>query len=99
MNYAIIRLGGKQYKIEEGREIIVDKINGDKLEYEVLMLVNEGKFKLGTPIVKGAKIILKKLGEEKGEKLYVKKYKAKSRYRRKMGFRPQLTRLLVEKIV
>ncbi len=97
MKYAVVRFDDKQYKLEEGREIVLDKQDSE-LKPEVLMVVNEGKVKLGTPVVKGAKLTLKRLGEEKGDKLYVKKYKAKSRYRKKIGFRPQHTRILVEKI-
>jgi len=98
MKYAIIRLGGKQYKVEEGSEIVLDKQNGD-VAPEVLLLVNDSKVKIGNPIIKGAKISLKNVGDEKGEKIYVKKYKAKSRYRKKIGFRAQHTRILVEKII
>jgi len=97
VKYAVVRFDDKQYKLEEGREIVLDKQDSE-LKPEVLMVVNEGKVKLGTPVVKGAKLTLKRLGEEKGDKLYVKKYKAKSRYRKKIGFRPQHTRILVEKI-
>ncbi len=98
MKYAIIRLGGKQYKIEEGREIVLDK-QKQELTPEVLLVVDEGKVKMGTPVLKNAKINFKNLGVEKGEKIYVKKYKAKSRYRKKKGFRAQHTRILVEKII
>ncbi len=98
MRYAVIKLGGKQYKVSEGEEILVDKIDGEKVEPEVLLLVDEDKVSVGKPNVKGAKVKVKAIGEEKGEKILVTKYKAKSRYRRRMGFRPQYTRLLIEKI-
>lgn len=98
MKYAVIRLQGKQYKVSEGEEVLVDKISG-QAEPEVLLVVSEDKVSLGKPKVRGASVKVKVLKEEeKGEKLTIQKYKAKSRYRRKMGFRPQYSRLLVEKI-
>lgn len=97
MKYAVISLQGHQYKVSEGQEILVDKVTGE-IDPKVLLLVNEKKVTIGDPIVKGAKVELKTLGEEKGEKIDVFKYKAKSRYRKKMGFRPQYTKLKVEKI-
>ncbi len=97
MNYAIIKLQGHQYKVSEGETIVVDKIEGAPAA-EILLLVNGDDVKIGDPIVKDAKISFKVLGDEKGDKLYIRKYKAKSRYRRKTGFRSSLTRLQVEKI-
>lgn len=97
--YAVIRIKGNQYKVSEGEEILVDKIGGTKVEPEVLLLVTDGKVAIGRPKVSSAKVRLKVVSaEEKGKKMTVLKYKAKSRYRRKRGFRPVYTRLLVEKI-
>lgn len=99
MKYAVIRIKGQQYKVSEGDEILVGKLADKKLKAEVLLLADNGKVKVGKPTVKGAKVKIKIVKqEEKGEKLYVQKFKAKSRYRRKMGFRPLYTRLLIEKI-
>lgn len=99
MKYAVIRLQGKQYKVSEGEEILVDRLGSKKPEADVLLVVDDGKVKVGKPKVIGSKVNLKVVDqEEKGEKIRVFKYKAKSRYRRKMGFRPVYTRLLVEKI-
>ncbi|MCX6705667.1 MAG: 50S ribosomal protein L21 [Candidatus Woesebacteria bacterium] len=107
MDYAVLRIKGHQYKVSEGQEILVDKINladsvgkvGDaKLEADILLVSKEDKVKVGKPLVKDAKVTIKVLGEEKGEKIDVYKYKSKSRYRRHTGFRSQLTRLLIQKI-
>ena len=99
MTYAVIRIKGNQYKVSEGEEILVDKIGRTKVEPEVLLLVTDGKVAIGRPKVSSAKVRLKVVSvEEKGKKITVLKYKAKSRYRRKRGFRPVYTRLLVEKI-
>ena len=97
--YAVIRIKGTQYKVSEGDEILVDKLGKDKPEAEVLLVVEGERAKVGKPTVKGAKVKLKVVeAEEKGKKITILKYKAKSRYRRKYGFRPRYTRLLVEKI-
>ena len=97
--YAVISLNGRQYKVSEGEEILVDLISDAKAEAKALLLVDGDKVSVGKPLVKDAKIKFKVVSAmEKGEKVEIVKYKAKSRYRRKMGFRPQLTRLLIEKI-
>ena len=96
--YAVVKIGGNQYRVEEGQEILVDKLNGAP-KAEVLLVANGDKVKIGEPEVKGSIVKLKVLDEQvKGEKLHVQTFKAKSRYRRKVGFRPLHTRLLVQKI-
>lgn len=99
MKYAVVSIKGKQYKIEENTEFLVHKLNeGEKLVSETLLVVNEDKVKIGTPILKTAKIELKVIGNEKGKKIHVYKFKSKSRYRRKIGSRPEFTRIAVGKI-
>lgn len=100
MKYAIIRLNGQQYKVEEGKSMLIDYLGEDKLpQAEVLMVNNEGKFSIGTPVVDKAAVALKVIEqEEKGKKIEVRKFKAKSRYRKHTGFRPKYTRVMVEKI-
>jgi len=97
--YAVIRLNSRQYKVSEKEEILVGLTSDEKPEAETLLLVDEDKVSVGKPTLKDAKIKFKVVSAmEKGEKVNIVKFKAKSRYRRKMGFRPQETRLLVEKI-
>lgn len=98
--YAVVRVGGKQYKVVEGKEILVDKlVDPKKFETEVLLLVDDDKVKVGKPVLKDVKVSFKVVTDlEKGEKVEIYKFKAKSRYKRHTGFRPQYTRLLVEKI-
>lgn len=96
--YAVIKLSGHQYKVSEGEEILVDHLTDKKAEPEVLLISDNGKVKVGKPKVSGGKVSVKVLGEEKGLKIDVYKYKAKSRYRKHTGFRPLYTRLLVQKI-
>jgi large subunit ribosomal protein L21 len=98
MDYAVLRIKGHQYKVSEGQEILVDKVGDAKLEADILLVSKDGKVQVGKPVVKDAKVVVKVLGEEKGEKVDVYKYKSKSRYRRHTGFRSQLTRLLIQKI-
>jgi large subunit ribosomal protein L21 len=99
MKYAVIELKGTQYKVKEGDELLVDKLGDDKPDARVLLLVDGKKVTVGKPEVKGAKVKLKVLEKElKGKKVSVETFKAKSRYRRKIGFRPQLSKIKVEKI-
>src|SRR3989344_8024753 len=103
MQYAIVRSGGKQYKVFKGDIIDVDKLNVEvgketKLD-DILLLVSDDKVNVGTPSVKDVSVKAKVLNQIKGEKVRVAKFKAKVRYRRVTGFRPQLTRLQIEEIV
>ncbi len=97
--YAVIRLQGRQYKVSEGQELLVDKMNDLKLTPEVLLVADGEKVSIGKPILKDAKVTLKIVKDmEKGEKIEVYHFKAKSRYKKHTGFRPQYTRVSVEKI-
>ena len=99
MKYAVVKINKNQFKVLEGKEILVDKLNSKKeLNTEVLLVCDDETCKVGTPIVEGAKVVFKVLEDEKGKKIHSSVYKSKSRYRRKRGFRPEYTRLQVEKI-
>ncbi|HJY98915.1 MAG TPA: 50S ribosomal protein L21 [Patescibacteria group bacterium] len=100
MKYAVIRIGGQQFKVEEGDEILVGKLKDlKKIDPEVLLTVDGESVKVGKPTVKGAKVSLKVISElVKGKKMEIYKFKAKSRYKRHTGFRPQYTSLQVGKI-
>ena len=96
--YAIIKIGGTQYKVSEGDELIVDKLNG-KPSLEVLLFVSKNNVKIGKPALKDVKVKFKIIQDVfAGKKIYVQKFKAKSRYRRKIGFRPLYSKILIEKI-
>ncbi len=100
--YAIVRTGGKQYKVEEGQKIVVEKIEAEPgqevvLE-EVLMVSREGERIFGKPLVEGAKVIAKVVEQKKGEKIIVFKKKPKKGYKKKIGHRQLLTVLQIEKI-
>ena len=100
--YAIVRTGGKQYKVEEGQKIVVEKIEAEPgqeivLE-EVLMVSGEGNKIFGKPLVEGAKVIARVVEQKKGEKIIVFKKKPKKGYKKKIGHRQLLTVLQIEKI-
>ena len=101
--YAIIEIGGKQYKVAPQQTIEVERFDvpeGDKVELDKVLFIGGDKDTLvGNPIIKGAKVVATSLGEAKGEKIIVFKYKAKVRYRRKKGHRQTYTKLLVNEIV
>ncbi len=100
--YAIVRTGGHQYRVAPGDTIEVEKLDaqpGTDIELgEVLMVSGDNGVTVGTPTVQGARVLARVLGEAKGEKLIVFKYKPKKRYRRKTGHRQSLTRLSIKEI-
>ncbi len=103
MDYVIVKTGGKQYKVRKGSVIEVDKlpiaVDKETVLDDVLLVVSDGKIKIGKPNVINAKVKAKVLDQIKGDKIRVAKFKAKVRYRRVMGFRPLLTRLKIEDII
>jgi len=79
---------------------LIDAPEGNKVELDnVLLINNDGKIVVGDPIIAGAKVIAVSHGEVKGEKVLVGKFKAKTRYRRKMGHRQKYTRIEVQDII
>ncbi len=102
MKYAVVKVGGSQFLVKEGEKLTVDRISvpeGKDFEIkDVLLLASEGKLVIGTPTIKGQSV---KSAVEKhflGDKLDIFKFKAKTGYRRKTGFRSQKTLLKIEKI-
>ncbi|ERT61939.1 MULTISPECIES: 50S ribosomal protein L21 [Megasphaera] len=100
--YAIIETGGKQYRVQEGDNIFVEKLAGDVdsevVFDQVLAVGNDGDIKIGSPVVAGAKVTAKVLAQGKEKKILVFKYKAKSNYRRRQGHRQPFTKVAIEKI-
>lgn len=100
--YAIIETGGKQYRVREGDNLYVEKLPaeaGETIEVDrVLALVKDGEVKIGSPLVEGAKVILRVVRHGRGKKIIVFKYKAKKNYRRKKGHRQPFSQVTVEKI-
>ena len=100
--YAIISDGSRQYKVEEGQELVIDYRDvpaGEKLSFErVLAVGGEGDMKLGLPLVKGASVAAEVIGPEKGEKLVVQKMRRRKNFRRRTGERHIFTRVRIGKI-
>lgn len=99
--YAIIKTGGKQYCVEEGKIITVEKLDvaaGDEVTFEEVLLISGDAVKIGQPTVAGAKVTAKVLAQGKEKKIRIFKYKAKSNYRRHQGHRQPFTKVQIEKI-
>ena len=98
--YAVIETGGKQYRVQEGDVLYVEKLEaeaGDTVTVDqVLLLEKDGAYQIGTPVVAGASAVLKVMEHGKGEKIIVFKYKAKKNYRKKQGHRQPYTKVVVE---
>jgi large subunit ribosomal protein L21 len=102
MKYAVIRIAGRQYRVSEGKEVLVDRLPlkpESKFDFpEVLLIRTDSSLLIGEPLVKEGKVTGKVLGEVKGEKIKISKFKAKVRYHRTIGFRPIYTKVLIEQI-
>ena len=100
--YVLIEILGKQYKVEEGTLLKVDKIDkeaGAKVEFDAVLLVKDGeKTTVGTPYVKGAKVSAIVEDQVKGNKVVVYKFKRRKGYRRKQGHRQQYSVIKIDKI-
>ncbi len=101
--YAVIKTGGKQYKVSEGESLKIEKIEGNRGDAvsldDVLMISRDGEIKVGTPTVEGAKVVGEIIGQTKGSKITVFKMKKRKGYRRKTGHRQNLTNLRIKEIV
>ena len=99
--YAIIAAGGRQYRVSQGDVIYIDKVNQEAdstIDFDVLMVGGEGDVKVGNPVIEGAKVQGKVLGQVKGEKIIVYKYKSKKNYHRKAGHRQPYTKVEITAI-
>jgi large subunit ribosomal protein L21 len=101
---AVIRTGGKQYRVKPGDVINVEKINGnrgDTVEFSEVLMVSddEGAVKMGSPLVDNAAVKGRIVRDEKGKKVIVFKFKRRKGYRRKKGHRQVYTRVEITDIV
>ena len=100
--YAVLTTGGKQYRVQEGDVLFVEKLNAEvdsTVELtEVLAVAKDGEIKVGAPVVEGSKVVAKVLAQGKAKKVVVFKYKRKKDYRRKNGHRQPYTKIVIEKI-
>jgi len=96
--YSVVQIGGRQYKVSPGDEILVEKLEaeaGSTVSFPVLLTSNGSGVTVGTPTIEGLTVDAKVMRLEKGEKLIVFKYHPKKRYRKKNGHRQSYTRLKI----
>jgi large subunit ribosomal protein L21 len=97
--YAVIKTGGKQYRVEPGTTLRVEKLEGEagtKLEFgDVLLLADGEQVTVGAPVVPGAKVTAEIVAQEKGDKLIIFKFRRRKAYRRKKGHRQSYTALKI----
>ena len=99
--YAIIATGGKQYRVEEGDIIRVEKLElneNDSFTFDRVLAVNDGSLKLGNPTVEGATVSATSLGNGRAKKVIVYRYKSKKTYHKKNGHRQAYTEVRIDKI-
>lgn len=101
--YAVLVTGGKQYRVQEGDVLFVEKLNAEvdaTVELNDVLAVSKenGELVIGKPVVEGASVVAKVLEQGKAKKVIVFKYKRKKDYRRKQGHRQPFTKIVVEKI-
>ena len=96
--YAVIKTGGKQYRVAEGQKLRVEKLAGnagDKVTFDEVLLVGGDSPKIGQPLVSGAKVAAEIVGQDRGKKIVVFKFKRRKNYRRKNGHRQPYTELKI----
>ena len=100
--YAVISTGGKQYRVEPGSTVLVERVDGEpgvSVTLDRVLLFADGEdVRVGSPTVAGATVTATVLGEQLGEKVVIFKYKQKVKYRRRTGHRQHLTRLRIDEI-
>lgn len=101
--FAVIKTGGKQYLVETGDVLKVEKLaplaKGDKVIFDEVLLLDDGKtVTIGNPFIKGAKVEAKYEGEERSKKVTIIKFKRKTRYTKKQGHRQIKTKVTIGKI-
>lgn len=99
--YAVIKTGGKQYKVSEGDILNVEKLDanaGDKVTFDEVLMVGGDDVKIGDPTVKGAAVEASVVRNGRAKKVVVYKYKPKTGYHKKNGHRQSFTQVKIEKI-
>jgi len=101
--YAIVATGGKQYRVEPGELVTLERLPGEvgsTLDLDqVLMVSDGGQVTIGRPTVAGAKVVSEIVAHTRGEKIDVFKFKKRKKYRRKTGHRQEQTRVRIAQIV
>jgi large subunit ribosomal protein L21 len=101
--YAIVESGGKQYRVEPGAVLAVERIRGEvgsRVELDRVLLVSDGsRLQVGQPLVAGARVVTEIVAQTRGAKIDVFKFKRRKKYRRKVGHRQELTQVRVAEIL
>ena len=99
---AIIRDGGKQYRVEEGQSLLLDLRDfpaGEKIELNEVLSIEDGdQFRLGTPLVEGARVVAEVVGETKGPKVIFHRFRRRKGSRSRRGHRQRYTQVRIESI-
>jgi large subunit ribosomal protein L21 len=101
MSYAIIRTGGKQFRVAEGQTVRVpslDKRAGDTVEFDVLVVGGDNETKVGAPVVDGARVAGTVVEHGRGDKIIVFKFKRRKQYKRTQGHRQDYTAVKIDSI-
>jgi large subunit ribosomal protein L21 len=96
--YAVIKTGGKQYRVSEGDTLRVEKLDGDvgsKVEFDEVLMIGGDKVAVGKPTVAGAKVEAEIVAQDRAKKIIVFKMKRRKNYRRKQGHRQPYTELRI----
>ena len=99
--YAVIKTGGKQYRVQQGDVIFVEKLNAqadETVSFDALLIGNDNETRIGTPVLEGANVQGKVLSQVKGAKIIVYKYKSKKNERKKQGHRQPYTKVEITAI-
>jgi large subunit ribosomal protein L21 len=101
--YAVIRTGGKQYRVAEGETLQVERdvlalLDGEQVTFNEVLMIGGDDTKVGAPFVSGASVTATLLGEERGEKIIVFKKKRRKQYKRKQGHRQDLVSIRIDSI-
>ena len=99
--YAVIQTGGKQYRVSEGDTIFVEKLAGDvgsEVKFDDVLMVGGDKAAIGTPLVKGAKVLAEIVAQDRAKKIIVFKMKRRKKYRRTNGHRQPYTELRIKSV-
>ncbi len=101
--YAIVQSGGKQYRVEPGAVLALERLPGEvgsRVELDQVLLVSDGsRIQVGHPLVVGARVVSEIVAHTRGEKIDVFKFKKRKKYRRKQGHRQELTRVRIAEIL
>ncbi len=101
--YAIVESGGKQYRVEPGAVVALERLPGEvgsRVELDRVLLVSDGsRIQVGHPVVAGARVVSEIVAQTRGEKIDVFKFKKRKKYRRKQGHRQELTQVRIAEIL